>query len=137
MKIQPVHALVGAAIVVVSSLLSLALSARAPQAQTDDVARRRAIIMAAIAADAASATTVPVQQGQGQLLPIAFAPASVVETRNAVQTRGVNVPQDALCRSRPDPATFSQCCLQKMNAGVLDRTCPVSNLSNKQIGSFR
>ena len=135
-KVKPVYVLVGAATFVVASILSIAFSARAPATRTDDVARRRAIIMAAIAADA-SATSAPAQQGHGQLMPIAFAPASVVETRNAVQTLGVNVPQGSLCGSRPDPATYAQCCNQKKTAGVLDKTCPLMNLSNSQIKSFR
>lgn len=138
-KVKPVYVLVGAVVVVVSSLLSSALSGSpAAPARADDAARRRAIIAAALAADAAAnaATSAPAQQ-QGQVMPIYFADPSVVQTRNAVQTRGVNVPQDALCGSRPDPATFLACCNQKKSAGVLDRTCPLMNLSNAQIKSFR
>jgi hypothetical protein len=144
-RVKPVHALIGATLAIVLSIVCLASAGRAAASSgaAADVERRRAQLLAMLAAENAAQVQAQAAQGQAQAvaqqalaqqpgMPIAFAPASVVQTRNAVQTVG-SLPGDALCRSRPDAAGFLQCCNAKKGAGVLDASCPLSNLTDRQI----
>jgi hypothetical protein len=89
--------------------------------------RRRAIIAALLEQELAKTqkpkTAAPQpQQPQMPQIPLIPAAPDVNQRRNVNQTTP-DLPKDALCNSRSDPATYLQCCANKSAAGTLDATC--------------
>lgn len=88
--------------------------------------RKRALLVALLASEMQKSQTMstsPPSQVSG-IGPMIFAHPSVVERSNAYKVLP-DLPKDALCNTRGDPATYLQCCQVKRQSGVLDATCPM------------